>query len=243
MMVSLSDLSSEQSTATQRTQDDIDRFMEYCATHPDAVIRYQASDMQLMIHSDAAYLSAPQSRSRAGGNFYLGNQPNNPPIFNGPILNPTGILKHVASAASEAELGALFVNCKEGTVIHHILTEMGHEQNPTSVQTDNSTANGIINKTIKQQRARALDMQYYWVRDRVKQGHFHIFWAPGKSNLVGDYMTNHHSPVHHRQIHPAYLHCPPARPRTSSITPNITIARAAMAIRSILPFAWPGRVY
>jgi hypothetical protein len=46
-------------------------LMDYLATHPDATIRYQASDMILAIHSDASYLSETESLSRAGGIAFL----------------------------------------------------------------------------------------------------------------------------------------------------------------------------
>jgi predicted transposase YdaD len=76
---------------------------------------------------------------------------------------------------------------------------MGYPQPPTPVQTDNSTACGIANDNIKQQRSRAIDMRFYWVRDRVKQNQFHIYWGPGKLNLA-DYYSKHHPPVHHQQM-------------------------------------------
>jgi hypothetical protein len=82
---------------------------------------------------------------------------------------------------------------------------MGHPQATTSVQTDNSTASGIANDTIKQQRSKAMDMRLYWVRDRVKQKHFHMHWKPGIFNR-GDYFTKHHAPKHHQQVRPQYLH-------------------------------------
>jgi hypothetical protein len=70
------------------------------------------------------------------------------------------ILCHVASAASEAEFGALFVNCKEGTIMRKTLDSMGYPQPTTTIVTDNSTANGIANDTIKkQQHSRAIDMR------------------------------------------------------------------------------------
>jgi hypothetical protein len=61
------------------------------------------------------------------------------------------------------------------------------------MQTDNSTA-----------RSRAIDMRFYWVRDRVKQGHFDIYWAPGSTNLA-DYFTKHHPAKHHQAMRPIYL--------------------------------------
>ena len=74
---------------------------------------------------------------------------------------------------------------------------MVHPQGPTPVQTGNSTANGISNNTIKQQRSRAIEMRYHWVHDQVKQGHFRILWAPGSTNLA-DYNTKHSSAAHHK---------------------------------------------
>ena len=32
---------------------DLENFLDYCASHPEAEIIYQASDMQLMVDSDA----------------------------------------------------------------------------------------------------------------------------------------------------------------------------------------------
>jgi hypothetical protein len=175
MLVALSALASVLSKATEAAHRTILRFMDYCSTHPDATVRYQASDMQLKIHSDASYLNAPKARSRVGGHFYLGNRKSKVEVQHGAILHPTGVLKHVVSAASDAKVGGLFINCKEGTAIRITLGELGHPQGPTPVQTDNSTASGIANDTIKQQRSKAMDMRFYWVRNHVRQGEFTVY--------------------------------------------------------------------
>jgi len=209
MLVALSDLAAKQAHGTEATAKAAVKFLNYCATHPDAILQYSASDMILKIHSDASYLSAPKARSRSGGHFYLGNTPPTKEIYNGAVLALTGILKNVMSSAAEAEVGALFTNTKEGTILRTTLEEMGHPQPATPVTTDNSTACGIANDTIKQQRSRAIDMRFYWVRDRVQQGQFIIYWAPGSINLA-DYYTKHHSPAHHRKMRATYLHTPNA---------------------------------
>jgi hypothetical protein len=61
---------------------------------------------------------------------------------------------------------------------------MGHPQPVTPMQVDNSTANGILTGTVKQQRSRAMDMRFYWMKDRTQQGQFNVFWAPGRDNLA-----------------------------------------------------------
>ena len=89
------------------------------ATHPNAKLRYYASDMVLNVHSDASYLSAPNARSRAAGYYFLGSVPkkHQPIKLNGAIHVLCTVLKLVASSAAEAELGALFLNSKEAKVL------------------------------------------------------------------------------------------------------------------------------
>ena len=90
------------------------------------------------------------------------------------------MLAFMASAA-EAELGALFENAKEAVAICHALTEMGHPQPPTPMQVDNTVAHGIVNSNIRQRKSKAIDMHFYWVRDRLKQKQFKVYWEPGNN--------------------------------------------------------------
>jgi hypothetical protein len=57
----------------------------------------------------------------------------------------------------------VFLNAKEETVRRTTLEELGHPQPPTPLETDNTTATGYINGTIKQKSTRAMDMHFYWV--------------------------------------------------------------------------------
>jgi hypothetical protein len=81
---------------------------------------------------------------------------------------------------------------------------MGHRQPATKLITDNSTADGILNGKIKQNRSKGIDMRYYWLRNCVKQGQFTVQWEPGKFNLA-NYFTKHHPPAHHIALQPVYL--------------------------------------
>ena len=58
------------------------------------------------------------------------------------------------ASAAEAYFCGLFANAREGEVIRTTLEKLGHEQLPTPITTDNSTASGIVNYTIKQQRSK-----------------------------------------------------------------------------------------
>jgi hypothetical protein len=109
------------------------------------------------------------------------------------------------SSAAEAEIGEFFINAKEGAVLRTTLEELGHKQPPTPMETDKTTATGYSNGTIKQKRTKVMDMRFYWIKDRVKQGQFKIYLGPGFQNLA-DYFTKHHSPAHHRRIRDVYIH-------------------------------------
>jgi hypothetical protein len=104
-----------------------------------------------------------------------------------------------------AEIGAVFINAKEGSVIRTTLEELGNKQPPTPMGTYNTTATGYSNGTIKQKRTKAMDMRFYWIKDRVKQGQFDVYWGPGFQNLA-DYFTKQHSPAHHKRIRDVYIH-------------------------------------
>jgi hypothetical protein len=116
IVIALSDLSSKQSAPTKNTMKQVNQFLDYMWTHPDAIIRYCTSDMILNVHSDASYLSAPKARSQAEGYFFLGSLPRNgdPIRLNGAIQITCTILKLVAASAAEAELGCPFPECSRG---------------------------------------------------------------------------------------------------------------------------------
>jgi hypothetical protein len=214
MLVAINTIASEQSHATENTMVAVTQLLNYCATHPDAIIRFTASDMVLKVVSDASYLTASKARSRIGGYFYLGKLPANatiapspddgPATLNGPVEVNVEIFKGVLASAAEAELGGLYSNAKKAAVLRVILDEMGHPQATTPIQTDNACAAGIANKTVKQRQSRAVNMRFYWIQDRVELGEFFVYWSRGCDNDA-DYFTKHHSPSHHRRMRSRYL--------------------------------------
>jgi hypothetical protein len=149
VLMPLNDIATEQTKATEKTQAAANQMLDYLATHPDSTIRYHASDMILNIHSDASYLSVSKARSRLGGLFFLGNKSPEQETLSGSILNVAVIIKNVVASAAESEVGACFHKAQSGAPLRVTLTELGHTQPPTPLRTDNSTAYGIVNETIK----------------------------------------------------------------------------------------------
>ena len=104
----------------------------------------------------------------------------------------------------ETEVAATFYNTKEALPFRATLAEMGHPHPPTPMEVDKETAIGFLKITMKQKRSKAIDMRFYWVRDRVNQNQFLIYWRPGASN-VGDYVSKHHSPAYHQTMRPIFF--------------------------------------
>jgi hypothetical protein len=67
------------------------------------------------------------------------------------------------SSVAEAELGALYLNAQEAVYIRQILTEMGHPQPKTPIQTETLTAEGVVNNRIQPKRTKAMDMRFHWL--------------------------------------------------------------------------------
>ena len=69
MLVALSAIAADQADPTENTYEKTLYFLDYVATHPDAIITFKKSKMVLAIHSDASYLTEPKARSSAGVHY------------------------------------------------------------------------------------------------------------------------------------------------------------------------------
>jgi hypothetical protein len=206
LLTALNKIAAQQTNPTMALQRQVDRVLQYAASYPTARVSFHASDMRLMVHSDASYLSEPNSRSRAGGAMYLAAAPC--PDDNTDTLNPSttnGLIEYisvipptVAASAAEAEYIALFLNAQTAAHLRNVLHDLGYPQPATPIICDNQCATGIANRNVRIKRSKAIQMRYHWVRDRVDQGEFTVIWKPGHLNLA-DFFTKAH-PVHHHQL-------------------------------------------
>jgi hypothetical protein len=209
ILPALNEIASEQASPTAATETKASMLMDYLHTNPDATIRYHASGMVLHIDSDAAYLVLPKARSRAAGHYYFSDWPEPAPAKpnptpNGPVHTLCKTIRNVMSSAAESETGGVYLNGKEAVPIRTTATELGHPQPPTPIKTDNTTAHGILTRTVRQKLSKAFDMRFHWMRDRIDQKQFHLYWEKGILNLA-DYFTKHHPPRHHRLMRHKYL--------------------------------------
>jgi hypothetical protein len=50
-----------------------------------------------------------------------------------------------------------------------------------------------------------MDTRFYWMKDRIEQGQYQVYWEPGGENLA-DYFTKHHSSAHNKIMRSQYVH-------------------------------------
>ena len=235
ILVALNEIANQQARPTMLTRAACDMLLDYLSTHPEATIRFYASDMILHVIADAAYLVLPNARSRCAGLYFLSDvsttTPPNPRL-NGAVHVLCKTIRGVPSSAAEAETGGLFINAQEAVPIKIALEEMGHPQPTTGtpLETDNSTAHDILTATVRMKRSKAFDMRYHWLKDRIAQKHFNLYWAPGKLNKA-DYYTKHFPPSHHKaeRYQPGRLQEP-----THLVNILTSHLRGCVATRSIL---------
>jgi hypothetical protein len=78
------------------------QFLDYTVTHQDAIITNKKSDMVLVVHRDASYLSEPKARSQAGGHFLMSSNLDDPINNAGAILNLAQLTKAIMFSTAEA---------------------------------------------------------------------------------------------------------------------------------------------
>jgi hypothetical protein len=182
LLVALSAIAACQSYAIVATEQAVHLLLDYVATYPADGIVYRCSDMVLCAHAYAGFLNESNSRSRAGAHIFLSE--NDPfPRFNGAILSIAQIIKFVMASAAESELAALFVTAHEMIPHRQTLIAMGWPQPKTPVQTNNSMAVGVTNKTIVPRRSKMMDMRFWWLRCRASQDQFRYYWDAGSKKL------------------------------------------------------------
>jgi hypothetical protein len=159
MLTTLSAIASKQAAPTEKRMQKSLQFLDYAASQEDTIVTYQARNMRLVIHSDTSYLSEPKVQSRASGHIFMAGT-EEIPINNRAVLNILQIKRAVMSLATDAKLGALFINAKMAISMQHTLEQMGHPQMHTPIQTNNLTAHALLTNKIL---LKTMDMRFHWL--------------------------------------------------------------------------------
>ena len=76
-------------------------------------------------------------------------------------------------------------------ILHNTLEQLVHPHSIEQVYTDNTTAAGIDNDTINQQKSNKMNMRYFCISDQKTSRDFLVEWKPGQENIA-EYFTKHH---------------------------------------------------
>ena len=146
ILPALNQIGSQQAQPTIKIKDKIQRLLDYVNTYKNAKVRFYASDMQLLVDSDASFLVLPKAKSRVAGYFRLANTSEADITHtNGAILIECKAIRNVVTSAAEAETHAIFHNARTSIPLRYLLIEMGHTQQPVPIKTDKSTTSAFVN--------------------------------------------------------------------------------------------------
>jgi hypothetical protein len=94
----------------------------------------------------------------------------------------------VVASVAEAELGAAFQNAQKAVEFRNTLHELGYPQLPSMVMIDNTVAEGLAADTINAKRSKSMNVRFFWLRDRIKNGEFDVQHLAGRWNIA-DFFT------------------------------------------------------
>ncbi len=140
--------------------------------------------MILQLMSDASYLCRPRALSVVGFLAYLGLEN----AINGPISCNSKMINCVVASAAEAELAGGFQAAQLAVHFRTILHDLGYPQPPSLLRMDNTVAIGIATEAINAKKSKSMDMRFFWIIDRVRQGKFVVKHIPGQWNIA-DHFT------------------------------------------------------
>jgi hypothetical protein len=120
--------------------------------------------MILKTTTDAAYLVQPKACSRVAAHYHLGWL--NSDRVNGPLNVLCKTLRNVVSSAAESETGGICMGGKHACPILAHLNKFGHKQPATGFpfETNNYSAQGVLNSKMRQKHSKSFDMCYWWKR-------------------------------------------------------------------------------
>ena len=153
----------------------LEKLLQYVSKYRNMGIRYYASAMILQLMSDASFLCRPKAASVVGSLAYLGS----PHGINGPISCHSKMISCVVASVAEAELAGGFQIAQTAVNLRRMLHDLGYPQPPTLLRMDNTVAIGIATESINAKRSKSIDMRFFWLIDRIKQGQFSVQHIPG----------------------------------------------------------------
>jgi hypothetical protein len=226
MLETVTRLASLQSQPTVNLMQSLDRLIGHVAKHPNNHRAIRPSNMLLQCHSDASYLSLPNSGSKAGGYITLGDH--NPNFLNSPLHCMSTIIPVVVASAGEAELAALFANMQICIILRTTLTNVGYPQPCTPMWCDNEFVKGMCESSVRPKKSKSMDVRFNWCRQHVSNGSFSIPFIASLADYA-DFFTKSLPVFRHLEMMPLFVSSPkksffPSPPPSTFFLPSIFYA-------------------
>ena len=182
---------------------------------PAASLLLQSTVGSLLFYSravDPSMLPALNEISTQQSNPTTNTQSKVTQLLNYVATHPNAVIcfhksvRTVVASAAEAEMHGIFHNAQTVLPIRFLLDQMGHIQPPTPLKTDNKIAEAFVKQEMRHKKSKSWDMRLWWLKDKLVQKHFKIFWDSGTQNWA-DYFTKHFAPKYHRILRQRYLQC------------------------------------
>jgi hypothetical protein len=90
----------------------------------------------------------------------------------------------VAQSTMEAEYIAASMATKEALWLRNLLSDFGMVVSPVQILCDNQSAIAVATNPIMSQRAKHIDLQYHFLRDRIVRKEIALSYVSTKSNLA-----------------------------------------------------------
>ena len=173
-----------QTIKNEQTLETCTQLLDYLAHNTKEKVGFHMSYIIMNIHLNTSYRLEAKARSCACWHFFMVWLPTDgDPIKLNGAYHVIAIIQHffVASAA-EAKLGIIYYNCQTGIVFWQNFKAMGQLQPKIPVHCNNATAVGIANSTVKHPRLWSMEMQFFWIGDKVVHTMYTPSWHPGQEN-------------------------------------------------------------
>ena len=164
-LTAISFLTTRVTRCTEDDEEKLRRLVRYIrdTKHRGIVLRPGKRGITLSLYTDAAYGVHQDRTSHTGSCVVVGDR--------GAVHCKSTKQSSMSKSSTEAELIALSDSANQALYLRWFLIDQGHEMGPVTLYQDNTSTMALLARGKPgAERTRHIDIRYFWVTDRVKNG-------------------------------------------------------------------------